>query len=99
MGQNSLLYLVMNRYTTILIIVIIGFMDINITTMATAQDYINQTNSTTSDKQKIIVTWLELNKTAGDSPVISISSEDFWETFGPLLELSGNKTINVKNFE
>ena len=71
--------------------VIIGFMSISETT---AQDYINQTNSTKSDKQKIIVTWLELNKT-GDSPVISISSEDFWKIFGPLLELSSTKTTGT----
>ena len=74
--------------------VIIGFMSISETMMSTAQDYINQTNSTKSDKQKIIVTWLELNKT-GDSPVISISSEDFWKIFGPLLELSSAKTIGT----
>ena len=73
--------------------VIIGFMSISETMMSTAQDYINQTNSTKSDKQKIIVTWLELNKT-GDSPLISISSEDFWKIFGPLLELSTNDTID-----
>jgi hypothetical protein len=73
-------------------------MGVSETITVTAQDYINQTNSTMLDKQKIIVTWLELNKT-GDSPVISISSEDFWKIFGPLLELSGNRTINLNNLE
>jgi hypothetical protein len=84
----------MSKYTVILIIVIIGFMGTSETMAPTAQDYINQTNSTKSDKQKIIVTWLELNKT-GDCPVNSISSEDFWKIFGPLLELSSTKTIGA----
>ena len=48
-----------------------------------------QTNSTKSDKPKIIVTWVEANKTYTDTvPVISISGEDFWKIFGPLLEQS-----------
>jgi hypothetical protein len=66
---------------------IIGFI-INESMVATAQDN-NQTNSTKSDKQKIIVTWLEANKTKTDTvPVISIRGEDFWKIFGPLLEQS-----------
>jgi hypothetical protein len=45
--------------------------------VATAQDN-NPTNSTKSDKPKIIVTWVEANKTYTDTvPVISISGEDF----------------------
>ena len=56
--------------------------------VATAQDN-NQTNSTKSDKPKIIVAWLEANNTKTDTvPVISISGEDFWKIFGPLLEQS-----------
>ena len=56
--------------------------------VATAQDN-NPTNSTKSDKPKIIVAWLEANKTKTDTvPVISISGEDFWKIFGPLLEQS-----------
>ena len=52
------------------IIVVSGFMDVGETMTATAQDYINQTNSTKSDKQKIIVTWLETNDTkTSDTPV------------------------------
>ena len=47
----------MNKYTVIFIVVIIGFMGTSETMAAAAQDYINQTNSTKSDKQKIIVTW------------------------------------------
>jgi hypothetical protein len=58
-----------------------------LTTMA--QDVINQTNSTKSDRQKIIVSWLEVNETKTESdPVIDISSKDFWKIFGPLLEQS-----------
>ena len=50
-----------------------------------------QSNSTSSDKQKIIVTWLETNDTKTiDTPAISISNEDFWKTFNPLLEQSIN---------
>ena len=50
-----------------------------------------QSNSTNSDKQKIIVTWLETNDTkTSDTPAISISDEDFWKTFNPLLEQSIN---------
>jgi hypothetical protein len=49
----------------------------------------NPTNSTKSDKPKIIVTWVEANKTKTDTvPVISISGEDFWKISGPLLEQS-----------
>jgi hypothetical protein len=49
----------MNKYTKAFIIVASGFMDVGETMTATAQDYINQTNSTKSDKEKIIVTGLE----------------------------------------
>jgi hypothetical protein len=53
-----------------------------------------QSNSTNSDKQKIIVMWLETNDTKTDTPVIGVSDEDFWKIFEPLLELSTNETIN-----
>jgi hypothetical protein len=60
------------------IIVASGFRDVGETMMATAQDYINQTNSTKWDKQKIIVTWLETNDTkTSDTPVTSVSNEHF----------------------
>ena len=50
-------------------------------------------NSTNSGGMKLVITWMESNKTNADSaPVISISNEDFWKIFGPLLELSTNKT-------
>jgi hypothetical protein len=49
-------------------------------------------NSTDSDGKNIVVTWLnESNKTN----TISISNEDFWEIFGPLFELSTNKTSST----
>jgi hypothetical protein len=89
----------MSKYAVMFTVVIIGIMGVSETITVIAQDYINQTNSTKLDKQKIIVTWLELNKTAGDSPVISISSEEFWKIFGPLVEQSGNKTANLKNLK
>ena len=51
----------------------------------------NASNSTYLDKQKIIVTWLETNDTkTSDTPVISVSDEDFWMVFEPLLEQSIN---------
>ena len=76
----------MGKYTIIFIVVaIIGFA-VDETLFVTAQS-----NSTNSDKQKIIVTWLETNDTkTSDTPAISISDEDFWKTFNPLLEQSIN---------
>ena len=49
-----------------------------------------QSNSTNSDKQKIIVTWLETNDTETSNTPVSVSSEDFWKTFEPLLKQSIN---------
>jgi hypothetical protein len=76
----------MGKYTIIFIFVaIIGFA-VDETLFVTAQS-----NSTNSDKQKIIVTWLESNDTeTSDTPVISVSGEDFWKTFEPLLKQSIN---------
>jgi hypothetical protein len=76
----------MGKYTIIFIVVaLIGFA-VDETLFVTAQS-----NSTNSDKQKIIVTWLESNDTeTSDTPVISVSGEDFWKTFGPLLKQSIN---------
>ena len=86
----------MNKYFVIFIAVaMIGF-TVNEAMTVTAQDYINQTNSTNMDKQKIVVTWLNTNDSmTGDSHAINISSEDFWKIFGPLLQLSTNKTIGT----
>jgi hypothetical protein len=63
----------------------IGFM-VSETIVATAQDSTNQSHrsSANSDKQTILVTWLETNNTkTGSTPVISVSSEDFWKIFEP----------------
>jgi hypothetical protein len=58
---------------------------------ATAEESISQNNSTNIDKQNIIVTWLETNKTKTSSvPMIMVSDQDFWIVFDPLLE----QTIN-----
>ena len=79
----------MGKYSIIFIVVaMIGFV-VNENLVVTAQS-----NSTNSDKQKIIMTWLETNNTKTDTPVISVSDEDFWKIFEPLLELSTNETIN-----
>jgi hypothetical protein len=75
------------RHIIPIALAIIGFI-VNESMVATAQDN-NPTNSTKSDKPKIIVTWVEANNTYTDTvPVISISGEDFWKIFGPLLEQS-----------
>ena len=78
------------------IIAMVGFV-INGIVSATTQeskleDSINQTNSTQSERQKIIVTWLETNdtKTSSDTPVISIDSKDFWKIFELLVRQSMN---------
>ena len=77
----------MYRHIIAIALAIIGFI-VNESMVAPAQDN-NPTNSTKSDKPKIIVTWLEANKIKTDTAqVISISGEDFWKIFGPLLEQS-----------
>ena len=77
----------MYRHIIPIALAVIGFI-VNESMVATAQDN-NPTNSTKSDKPKIIVPWLEANKTKTDTvPVISISGEDFWKISGPLLEQS-----------
>jgi hypothetical protein len=75
----------MAKYTIIFIVVIIIGFAVNGNIVVTAQ-----TNSTNSDKQKIIVTWLETNETKTDTPVISISDEDFWKIFESLVKQSMN---------
>ena len=55
-------------------------------------------NSTNSSGKNIVGSWLEPNKTnLNGSTMISISNEEFWKTFGPLLELSTNQ--NTDKFE
>ena len=78
------------------IIAMVGFV-INGIVSATTQESkpnhsINQTDSTQSERQKIIVTWLETNdtKTISDTPVISINSKDFWKIFELLVRQSMN---------
>ena len=78
------------------IIAMVGFV-INGIVSATTQESkpnhsINQTDSTQSERQKIIVTWLETNdtKTISDTPVISINSKDFWKIFEQLVRQSMN---------
>ena len=69
------------------IIVTIGFVISGIAN-ATAQESFIQSNSTNMDKQNIIVTWLEANKTKASSvPMIM-------EIFGPLLKQSINGTTS-----
>jgi hypothetical protein len=63
---------------------------INEIIFATAQDSTNQSHrgSSKSEKQTLVVTWLETNNTkTGSAPVNSVSSEDFWKIFEPLLKL------------
>ena len=78
-----------------MIVVMVGF-PISKTMVAIAQQNgnISRNNTTAldsiyakldSDSKNIIITWLESNKTnANGAPIVSISNEDFWKTFGPL---------------
>jgi uncharacterized alpha/beta hydrolase family protein len=77
------------------IIVTIGFAISGIVN-ATAEESISQNNSTNIDKQNIIVTWLETNKTKASSsaPMIMVNDQDFWMVFGPLLEQTINGTMS-----
>ena len=66
-------------------------------TMAQPNDNISRNNTKAldldSDGKKIVVTWLQSNKTNTISdPIIRVSNEDFWKIFGPLFELSTNTT-------
>ena len=75
----------MNKLLVVLIVAmilaIIGFVLSGVVN-ATAQkrkleDSVNQTNSTKSNRQKIIVTWLDVNNTkTSDLPTINIKSKD-----------------------
>jgi hypothetical protein len=82
----------MNKLDIIfLAVAMIGFVAVNETIAVTAQ-----TNSTKSDKQKIIVTWLETNDTKTiDTLVISVSGEDFRKIFEPLLKQSINGSASA----
>jgi hypothetical protein len=80
----------MSKHITVFIAVdIIGFA-VNETILAAAQS-----NSTNLDKRNIVVTWLETNDTKPiDAPMISISDDDFWMVFEPLLEQSINRSTD-----
>ena len=91
----------MNKLLIVLIVAmilaIIGFVLSGVVN-ATAQeskleDSINQTSPTQVERQKIIVTWLETNDTkTSDTPLIIVSSEDFWMAFEPLLKQTFNRS-------
>jgi hypothetical protein len=78
-----------------LVIVMIGFM-IGETAVATAEEkQMNESSSQSNftDRKNIVVTWLETNKTMPENvKVFSISDEDFWMVFEPLLEQSINRS-------
>ena len=78
-----------------LVIVMIGFM-ISETAVATAEEkQMNESfsQSNFTDRKNIVVTWLETNKTIPENVrVFSISDEDFWMVFEPLLEQSINRS-------
>jgi hypothetical protein len=82
-----------NKHIIALVILMIGFM-ISKTAVATAEEKqmdesFSQSNFT--DRNNIGITWLETNKTKPDNAqVFSISDEDFWMVFEPLLEQSIN---------
>lgn len=89
----SNLYAIINKHIIALTIVMIGFM-ISETWVATAEkkqmnESFSQSNFT--DRKNIGITWLETNKTMPENvQVFSISDEDFWMVFEPLLEQSIN---------
>jgi hypothetical protein len=89
----SNLYAIINKHIIALVILMIGFM-ISETAVATAEEKqmdesFSQSNFT--DRNNIGVTGLETNKTKPDNAqVFSISEEDFWMVFEPLLEQSIN---------
>jgi hypothetical protein len=89
----SNLYTITNKHIIALVILMVGFMTSE-TAVATAEEKqmdesFSQNNFT--DRNSIGVTWLETNKTKPDNAqVFSISDEDFWMVFEPLLEQSTN---------
>jgi hypothetical protein len=91
----SSLYSIINKYIMSLVIVMIGFM-IGETAVATAEEkQMNESSSQSNftDRKNIVVTWLETNKTMPENvKVFSISDEDFWMVFEPLLEQSINRS-------
>jgi hypothetical protein len=82
----------------LVIAVIVGFtISETMVAIALSNGNISHNNTTDldldSDSKNIVVTWLESNKTnVNSAPMISVSNEDFWKIFGPLLEISTNET-------
>ena len=93
--DESVLRLVVNKSFLAALIVMIIVM-INETIIATAQEKeMNASNSTNLEKPNIVVTWLETNDTkTSEVPVISVSGEDFWVVFEPLLKQSINDSTS-----
>jgi len=89
----SNLYAIINKQIIALVILMVGFM-ISETAVATAEEkQMDESFSQSNfiDRNNIGVTWLETNKTKPDNAqVFSISDEDFWMVFEPLLEQSIN---------
>jgi pyridoxal/pyridoxine/pyridoxamine kinase len=96
----------MNKCILTVIIAMIGFI-ISETMLVTAEESqlnnnISQSNSIAlnstnieldKENKNIVVTWLNANEIKTDNiPMISISDQDFWKIFCPLLELSANGT-------
>jgi uncharacterized protein YejL (UPF0352 family) len=86
----SNLYAIINKHNIALVILMVGFM-ISETAVATAEEKqmdesFSQSNFT--DINNIGVTWLETKP--DNAQVFSISDEDFWMVFEPLLEQSIN---------
>ena len=93
--DESVLRLVVNKSFLAALMVMIIVM-INETIIATAQEkQMNASNSTNLEKPNIVVTWLETNDTkTSEVPVISVSGEDFWVVFEPLLKQSINDSTS-----
>jgi hypothetical protein len=97
-----------NYLLTLVSVIILILFTLNETTAAGTQhnllnDSINQNNSLNStntksepDDKQIVITWLGANETeANNAPIINITSQEFWNAFTPLLEISTNNTINT----
>lgn len=49
------------------------------------------------DGKPLVITWLEINETTPDKPpIITVTSQEFWRAFSPLLEVSTNSTIDTR---
>jgi hypothetical protein len=74
----------------------VGFL-INEPSVAIAQlNVTTALNSKDPDGKKIVLNWIESNDTDSHSvPMISVSHEDFWKTFGPLLKTSTNGSVTT----